>query len=223
MVASLDAPNVGGLIRTARLRRRLTQDSLAQLMGVSQTSVSKWESSVYEPSFGDLLKLGDVLAVRFATGPDGWTTLDPDDPLEATASLEPPTALKPLWGPAGAGPARVPLDPSEVELVDPFEDWRDRCDFYLTVRGDSMSPLMADGTIVAAQFATDSLKVPLNHLVVAEDAVRHVVVKIFQGLNDYGDLVLRSYNPNHETLSGPDLRLRGIVEGWWHPGGTIPS
>ena len=50
-------------IREARLRKNLTQEKLAQEMGVTQAAVSQWENGVTIPRTCDLIKLAEVLGV----------------------------------------------------------------------------------------------------------------------------------------------------------------
>lgn len=43
-------PFVGGKLREARLRRELTQEQLAEKVGVSRASIARWEAGTHEPS-----------------------------------------------------------------------------------------------------------------------------------------------------------------------------
>ena len=48
-------------IRTIRLSKKLTQDSLANLVGVARTTVTMWESGAAMPRAGKLTELAKVL------------------------------------------------------------------------------------------------------------------------------------------------------------------
>ncbi len=48
-------------IKKMRIKRGLTQGQLAELLGVKQSHVSRWESGVYLPNATTLKKLAEVL------------------------------------------------------------------------------------------------------------------------------------------------------------------
>ena len=95
---------VGGRIQAARLAKGLTQQQVADLVGVSKGAISQWESGKIEDLKADnILKLADVLEVsarwiwhyKDASGkviPMGRPTrLDPDESalIETFKLLEP--------------------------------------------------------------------------------------------------------------------------------------
>ena len=51
---------LGERIREARLRAHLSQEKVAELIGVSRQAVTKWESSQSAPSTDNLFKLAEV-------------------------------------------------------------------------------------------------------------------------------------------------------------------
>ncbi|MBF2097482.1 MAG: helix-turn-helix transcriptional regulator [Gloeomargaritaceae cyanobacterium C42_A2020_066] len=57
------AGRVGSRIREARLAAGLTQSALAELLGVSRTSVINWEMGRALPSFSHLVRLREVLGL----------------------------------------------------------------------------------------------------------------------------------------------------------------
>lgn len=56
-------------IREARERLGMTQETLAEEIGVSRQAVSKWEMGASEPSLENLQALSQVLGVEFANAP----------------------------------------------------------------------------------------------------------------------------------------------------------
>ena len=76
----------GQKIQTLRKQRRLTQEQLAQRLGVSRQAVSRWELHESLPETANLLPLGEVLGVSLDT------LLDPAQGLEGPAPKEEPSA-----------------------------------------------------------------------------------------------------------------------------------
>ena len=64
---------VGKRIRLARELAGLTQERLAETMGVSRTAVSRWESGEIDPTIEHLVELAQTLKVSsdFLLGIDG--------------------------------------------------------------------------------------------------------------------------------------------------------
>lgn len=60
------APTLGQLLRTRRHGRRLTQVEVAELVGVTQTAVSCWESDKARPSLDNLQVLATALRIDMA-------------------------------------------------------------------------------------------------------------------------------------------------------------
>ena len=55
--------NMSNQIRTHRLRCNMTQEFVAESLGVSRQAVSKWESGVSDPSTSNLLALAKLYGV----------------------------------------------------------------------------------------------------------------------------------------------------------------
>lgn len=54
---------MGRRIREARCKRGITQDTLAELAGLTRTSVNFYESDKHDPSFFNATCIADVLGV----------------------------------------------------------------------------------------------------------------------------------------------------------------
>ena len=76
----------GQKIQALRKQRGLTQEQLAQRLGVSRQAVSRWELDESLPETANLLPLGEVLGVSLDT------LLDPAQGLEGPAPKEEPSA-----------------------------------------------------------------------------------------------------------------------------------
>ncbi len=57
------APTLGEKLRSQRLRCHMTQEFVAESLGVSRQAVSKWESGASEPSTANLLALAKLFNV----------------------------------------------------------------------------------------------------------------------------------------------------------------
>ena len=55
---------IGANIARLRKEKNMTQDQLANLMGISFQAVSKWETGTADPSTSNLLALAKLFGVR---------------------------------------------------------------------------------------------------------------------------------------------------------------
>ena len=69
---------LGNRIRAAREQEGLTQDKLADLIGVSRTAIARWENGDIEPKLKNLITLSKVLHVStdYLLGLEEITWLD---------------------------------------------------------------------------------------------------------------------------------------------------
>lgn len=51
-------------IKKMREKRNLTQKQLAELLGVKQSNISRWEAGTYQPNATTLKKMADALNCR---------------------------------------------------------------------------------------------------------------------------------------------------------------
>jgi len=59
--ASQEPKTLGEHMKKCRLERHLIQTQLAKLLGVDRVSVQNWESGIYEPHQGTVLKIIEFL------------------------------------------------------------------------------------------------------------------------------------------------------------------
>ena len=57
--------NLGALISKARKAKNLSQEDLAQKLGVNVATIGKWEKNVVKPSFSNLILITKVLSLSF--------------------------------------------------------------------------------------------------------------------------------------------------------------
>lgn len=50
-------------LKELRTAKKLTQEKLSKMLGVSRTTVTMWESNASEPDTGTLLRIADILQV----------------------------------------------------------------------------------------------------------------------------------------------------------------
>lgn len=61
----LDLQSVGENIRSLRIDKGLSQDYIAELLGVSHQAVSRWENGLAAPSVDNIAELCEVFEVSF--------------------------------------------------------------------------------------------------------------------------------------------------------------
>lgn len=62
---------LGNRIKKARKQEGLTQEQLAEVIGVSRSAISRWESGDMEPTIKNLAELARTLDVKAAARYDG--------------------------------------------------------------------------------------------------------------------------------------------------------
>ncbi len=85
---------MGDRIRTCRERAMLSQEKVAELVGVSRQAVTKWEKDQSRPSCENLLRLAEVLGVTVA---DLTPEEPPAAPPKRPAHLRTAARLFQLW------------------------------------------------------------------------------------------------------------------------------
>ena len=74
----------GERIRQEREARGLTQEELAEALGVSRQAVSKWEGDLSRPAAGKLILLSETLEIPR----DAWRTMDAEEAAVQAAAQE---------------------------------------------------------------------------------------------------------------------------------------
>ena len=67
----MDQKKIGGFLRELRKEKGITQEQLAELTGVSNRSVSRWETGTNMPDLDILIQLADYYKVELREILDG--------------------------------------------------------------------------------------------------------------------------------------------------------
>lgn len=126
--------SLGRRVAARRGELGLSQKQLADLVGVAQTTISKWEKDKSEPSRAEARRLATSLKISH------WE-------LEGLTTGKKERTL-PLMGYVGAGSQIYDLDPQEIDRVEMPPGGQDG-DVAFIIRGASMAPFIEGGLIVA--------------------------------------------------------------------------
>lgn len=102
-----DTSDIALNLARLRIANDLSQEALANRLGLSRQAVSKWERGESVPDLGNLIALSDLYSVtvdELIRGPREEGTLDPAIPSTALAEEAPPSLV-------------IPEDPSEEGLL----------------------------------------------------------------------------------------------------------
>lgn len=190
--------NIGMAIKTRREQLELTQQQVADYVGVSKSAVSRWESGdVANMGIDKLSKLSEVLSV---------SPLDIINETELTLRIVPNknnTVPIPLLGTIAAGSPIL----AEQNIEDYFNlDKKIKADFCLRIKGDSMINInIMDGDIVFIKNQEDLENGEVGAVLVEDSAT----LKRFYRMN--GEVYLQSENPTYKpiAISGGEVMILG--------------
>lgn len=132
------APTVGGRIKLARVRAGLKTDQLAELVGSTQATVSKWENDVHNVKQSMIVKIATALSVDLV-----WLMTGENDDT-ASEGL-------PIVGYAGSGAVVYPIDDHALggglDFIDPPFGVPDDCVGVIN-SGESNYPDIEDGDVL---------------------------------------------------------------------------
>jgi SOS-response transcriptional repressor LexA len=202
---------IGIRIKRARGEKALTQEALADLLGVTKSAVSQWESGNTAPSVDNLRQISAILGVSLdaliAGGPG-----ERQPPLRYATSLHEgpqPRGRVPLisWVQAGDFTTEVdnfqPGDAEEwVETTVPIH----RHTYALRVNGDSMTnpagePSFPHGSVIIIEpDAIDSVEKMVNRFVIVKRDDNGGEATFKQLVRDGGRYFLKPLNPQYPML-----------------------
>ena len=139
---------LGDRIRILRSGRALTQQAVAEALGVSRSAVAMWEKDEREPDLETLAQLAKLLDVPLSALVERKEAPMPEN-------LRPVRARRiPLLGAIAAGEPIFAEEEHEtyVDVGDSV-----RADFALEVHGRSMEPVYRDGDVVYIRSQNDVL------------------------------------------------------------------
>ena len=172
-------------LRELRLSRNLTQDKLAQELGIAKSTISMYENGNREPDFETLELIADYFNVTL-----GSLMSRPDNNSKKSNGI-----IVPVLGYVRAG---IPIEAVE-DILDYEEISQDMASkgehFALSIKGNSMEPRITEGdvVIVRKQDIVENGELAVV-LVNGNDAT----VKKFY-MNDNG-VTLISTNPSYEPF-----------------------
>ena len=204
----------GRFFKALRKEKKLSQAQIAEMLGVTQAAVSKWEANNIPPGLVNSQKLAEILGVTV----DELLKGEKIKPIKEVEYIPSDRTKRFIRVPVlGRIPAGIP-----IEAIEDVEDWEDfpisdtvqgRQYFGLKIRGDSMEPDYRDGdTIIIQQQDTcnsgDDCAVMINGDDVTFKRVRlHEHGLTLQPLNS-------KYEPRYFTaqeVGNMPVRILGVV------------
>lgn len=203
-------------IKRLRLKRDWTQEHLADLVGVTRSTVTQWETGWSQPRMGAVEKLAAAFGVSVADMvDDGQREL----PRGAILPRKSKAAYAPLLGRVHAGDPQDPdvVDGPMVELPESIAEAHPRA-YFLEVEGDCMDRVYPEGCLILV----DPDREPQNGSIAAVsiDGADYVMRRLLRTSNTMV-LAPESFNPEHEDIvitaaSGRTVELAGTVV-WYQP------
>lgn len=138
----------GPKLKEARKEKKLTQDELANLIGVSSSMISRYEAEKNEPDIETMKKISKVLEkpLEFFL---------PDSFVADMRNVGGSTAYIPIIGEIACGTPILAVQNVESYKEIPKEELPDGELFLLRARGDSMTPRIFDGDLVLIRVQPD--------------------------------------------------------------------
>ena len=203
-------------IKLLRLKRDWTQEHLADLVGVTRSTVTQWETGWSQPRMGAVEKLAAAFGVSVADMvDDGQREL----PRGAILPRKSKAAYAPLLGRVHAGDPQDPevMDGPMVELPESIAEAHPRA-YFLEVEGDCMDKVYPEGCLILV----DPDREPANGSIAAVsiDGADYVMRRLLRTSNTMV-LAPESFNPEHEDIvitasGGRTVELAGTVV-WYQP------
>lgn len=170
-------------IRIARKKKKLTQEQLGKLVGVSEATISKYEVGTREPDNDMLLRLAEVLGVSVMY----LLTGEEENPFpfssgELQLIRNPHRQRVPLIGKVAAGTPIMAETDYETFVDTPVD-----CDVALEIKGESMMPTYLPGDIVYIKHARHVEEGQVAVVLVDDDATLKHVYHNPQGLTLVSD------------------------------------
>lgn len=184
-------------IKELRTKKDLSQQKMAEMLGIAQSTLSQYESQKREPDFETLTKISNFfgVSVDYLIGND----YSRDKPSRKS------TKKIPVLGKVEAG---VP-----IEAVQEIIDWEEITGemaesgefFALQINGNSMMPRMAPGdvVIVRKQPDVDSGEIAIV-IINGEDATCKKIIKRSNGIS------LVSYNSDYPPVFYTTEQIEGL-------------
>jgi len=195
-----------------RRKKGLTQEALAELLGVTRVTVARWETGRLIPGTSSILKLSEIFGVPPSYFFESEKSRKGE--LEYLGELDGFVEL-PVMGEVGAGDLIVPVPEGETYLVPlagrvkPQKDW-----FILKVKGKSMEPYIHDGSILVVEPAPFGYAESGQIVILCEEGIDWIHGCTVKKIKDAGDKwLIIPFNEAYEAYSKPkdEVKIKGIV------------
>ena len=196
---------LGDRIRILRSGRALTQQAVAEALGVSRSAVAMWEKDEREPDLETLAQLAKLLDVPLSA-------LVEREEAPMPENLRPVRARRiPLLGAIAAG---EPIFAEEEHETYVDVGGGVRADFALEVKGESMEPLYKDGDVVYIRRQDDVRDGQVAAVVVDDSATLKRVYHLPVGVQ------LMPLNPAFAPMlftpeNSDSVRILGLAVGYF--------
>lgn len=180
-------------IKRMRLDEGLTQEQLAEKLGVTRSTVTQWETGWSQPRMGAISKLASVFGVSVSEMVEDGN----NPPKDAIFPAISPRATAPLLGRVHAGSAQEPeVLEDEIELPHNIRTAHPNA-YFLQVEGDCMDKVYPEGCYILV----DPDREPSNGSIAAVAIDGHDAV-MRRLLRTASTIVLapESTNPEHKDL-----------------------
>ena len=196
---------LGDRIRILRSGRALTQQAVAEALGVSRSAVAMWEKDEREPDLETLAQLAKLLGVPLTALVERR-----EAPLPQNLRLVRARRI-PLLGTIAAG---EPIFAEEEHETYVDVDGSARADFALEVKGESMEPVYKDGDVVYIRSQDDVLDGQVAAVVVDDSATLKRVYHLPVGVQ------LMPLNPAFAPMlftpeNSDSVRILGLAVGYF--------
>lgn len=199
----------GDRIRELRKSRYMTQQDLANTLGVERSSISKYEKGAAIPSDELKIKLANLfdVSIDYILGREEQVTVKPQIspagqsiPVAAIVSL-------PVVGTVKCGPGGLAYQDVEGYVQAANVKHPDEC-FYLRVTGDSMEPQITEGdlALIRRQPEVESGELAVVVVNSEEGTLKKVLFKD-------GAVILQAFNPKYppRVFTGDAINSLTIV------------
>lgn len=198
-------------LKYIRKKANITQQKLAEEIGVSRSAISMWETDICQPDYDTMIRLADYFGVTtdelLGLNPNRYDDIPPSSLNIETSDIHMVPVFDSVSAGFGAYASDYIVDYAPAIIKAGAEDY-----IYINVKGDSMFPKIEEGDriLVRRQTSVDSGSIA----VVLIDGEEGVVKKV-----TYGDdwIELHSINPMYpiRRFEGKEvlrLEILGLVK-----------
>jgi len=199
----------GSRVKAARTAKKLTQQELADLVGVGKTSVSSWEKDVSVPRPKAMKKLAEALGMptpklQFGESGETWAHQGQGDDQPANDGG---TWTVPMRGYVGAASAFTPFGDIYDEIQTTFKP--EPTTEAVMLDGNSMEPAFPHGTLIFYSVMDEHVERYVGRVCIAQLADGRVLFKILNKGSRFGVFNLVSLNPDVKPIA--DVQVTSIL------------